>query len=131
MKARLQQSLYHSFLRIAALLFALVLLFDSGLVLPVTKQLSTNAGLHIASVVGVTVGVAPNEVNQLTSRITELETELAAKERLIAVSVQKNENNNFDTSTFILSVILFILLTLIILNYILDYQRSKNSIVTQ
>ncbi len=125
MTARLQQSLYHSFLRISALLFALILLFDSGLVLPVTKQLSTNAGLHIASVVGVTVGVAPNEVNQLTSRITELETELAAKERLIAVSVQKNENSNFDTSTFILSVILFILLTLIILNYILDYQRSK------
>jgi hypothetical protein len=121
----IESSLYHKFLRVAALTLALILLFDSGLVSPVTERLSTNAGLHVANVVGVSVGVAPNEVNQLTSRITELETELEAKERLIAVNVQQSSNQPFDTSTFVLSTILFVLLLLIILNYILDYNRSR------
>lgn len=121
----LQSTLYHQFLRVSALALALVLLFDSGLVLPITKQLSTDAGYHVANVVGVTVGVAPSDVNVLTGRITELETELEAKERLIAVNVQNREQGGFDTSTFILSIILFILLTLIVLNYILDYVRVR------
>lgn len=121
----LQSTLYHQFLRVSALALALVLLFDSGLVSPITKQLSTDAGYHVANVVGVTVGVAPSDVNVLTSRITELETELEAKERLIAVNVQNQSAGGFDTSTFILSIILFILLTLIVLNYILDYMRAR------
>ena len=123
----MQATLYHQFLRVSALALALVLLFDSGLVLPITKQLSTEAGYHVANVVGVTVGVAPNDVNVLTSRITELETELEAKERLIAVNVQNQADGGFDSSTFILSIILFILLTLIILNYILDYIRVRKT----
>lgn len=125
----IQTSLYHSSLRIALVVFAMVLVFDSGLFLPVTKQLSTNAGLHVAQVVGVSVGVTPNEVNQLTSRITELETELEQKERLIAVSVEGRNSGAFDTSTFVLSVIVFVLLLLIILNYVLDYARSRRQIV--
>ncbi len=120
-------TLYHQFLRVSALSLALVLLFDSGLINPVTEKLSTEAGYHLANVVGVTVGVAPNEVNQLTARITELETEVQAKERLIAVNLQNRETVPFDYSTFILSVILFILLVLIVLNYILDYVRSRKT----
>lgn len=121
----LQVSLYHQFLRVSALALALVLVFDSGLVAPITKQLSTEAGYHLANVVGVSVGVAPTDVNQLTAKITELETELEAKERLIAVNVQKQSGAGIDTSTFILSIILFILLTLIVLNYILDFVRAR------
>src|SRR3989338_886674 len=74
----------------------------------------------------VFLGVAPNEMNQLTTRITELETELEAKERLIAVNLQNtNSDGSLDVSTFVLSIIVFILLVLIVLNYALDYIRQK------
>jgi hypothetical protein len=121
----INSSLYHRFLRVAALVLALVLVFDSGLILPVTERLSTNAGLHLASVVGVSVGVSPTEVNQLTAKITELETELEAKERLIAVNIERNNGTPFDFSTFVLSTILFVLLLLIVLNYFLDYKNAR------
>jgi len=102
------------------------LVFDSGLLLKSTADISNLAQQHVANVVGVSVGVAPTELNQLTSRITELETELEAKERLIAVNVNNNTNSSsVDRSTFILSVILFILLVLIVLNYALDFLRSR------
>ena len=126
MNCFLEQTLYHSFLKVAACVFALVLVFDSGLLFAGTADISNLAGRHVASVVGVTVGVAPNEVNQLTARITELETELESKERLIAVdSRQKELVGGIDTSTFVLSIILFILLVLIVLNYVLDFLRIR------
>jgi hypothetical protein len=76
----------------------------------------------------VRVGVAENDVNILTKRITELETELAQKERDIAVRLNTDSNSSsFDTSTFVLSLILFILLVLIVLNYILDYVRLRQT----
>ncbi len=123
----IETTLYHSFLRVSVCVFALVLVFDSGLLFKSTAGISNLAQQHVANVVGVSVGVAPTELNQLTSRITELETELKAKERLIAVNVANNTNSSstFDRSTFILSIILFILLVLIVLNYVLDYMRSR------
>ena len=112
--------------------FAIALVFDSGLLFKETIFLSNTTEQYLANVVGVTVGVAPTELNQLTSRITELETELEAKERLIAVSVGNTETTPpIDTSTFILSAILFILLTLIVTNYVLDFRRARNENVRQ
>jgi putative N-acetylmannosamine-6-phosphate epimerase len=126
MNGLLEQTLYHSFLKVAACVLAFVLVFDSGLLFPSTADISSLAQQHMANVIGVTVGVAPNEVNQLTARITELETELEAKERLIAVDVRQRETvGGIDTSTFILSIILFILLVLIVLNYVLDFLRVR------
>ncbi len=126
MNQKLEHSLYHSFLRITLAVFAFILLFDSGLLFSPTAELSAIAQYHVANAVGVSAGIAPNELNQLTSRITELETELEAKERLIAVNVQSSKNSgSFDTSTFFLSVILFILLVLIVMNYVLDYLRGR------
>ncbi len=126
MEKVLEKTLYHSFLRIAVCVFALVLVFDSGILLKSTAGISDLTQQHLANVVGVSVGVAPTEVNQLTSRITELETELEAKERLIAVNVRDNrDSSSIDKSTFILSIILFILLVLIVLNYALDFLRSR------
>lgn len=128
MEKSLEKSLYHSFLRIAICVFGFALVFDSGLLFSDTAKLSNLTQMHLASVVGVTVAVAPTEVNQLTARITELESELDAKERLIAVNVREsNGNSGIDKSTFILSVILFILLVLIVLNYALDYVRGRKS----
>ena len=123
---KLEHTLYHSFLRIAVCVLAFVVVFDSGLLFPETAMLSEMTRNHMANVVGVSVGVSPNELNQLTGRITELETELAAKERLIAVNVRDNTAaSGTDTSTFVLGAILFILLVLIVLNYALDFARSR------
>jgi hypothetical protein len=128
METRLENTLYHSFLRVAICVFAFVLVFDSGLLLDSTAGISNLTQKHMANVVGVTVGVAPTELNQLTGRITELETELASKERLIAVNVrERGGSNTVDRSTFILSAILFILLVLIVLNYTLDFVRDKKA----
>ena len=125
----MKNSLYHSFLKIAVCVFAFVLVFDGGLALPATESMSSLTQQHLASVVGVTLGVAPNDVNVLTTRITELETELEAKERLIAVNLQNtNSDGGLDVSTFVLSIIVFILLVLIVLNYALDYIRQKKVI---
>lgn len=129
MEHSLEKSLYHSFLRVAVSVVAFVLVFDSGLILKSTALMSDFTQAHLANVVGVTVGVEPNEVNQLTARITELETEVAAKERLIAVNLRDNADSGVDWSTFILSAILFILLVLILLNYFLDYRRGRNNVV--
>jgi hypothetical protein len=126
MNTTLEKSLYHSFLRVAGCVCALVLVFDSGLLLKDTSYLSKIVQRQVASVVGVSLGVQPTEMNQLTARITELETELEAKERLIAVNIRNGEaNSGMDTSTFVLSIIVFILLVLIVLNYALDYLRSR------
>jgi hypothetical protein len=123
---KLENSLYHSFLRVAISVFALLLVFDSGLMFGSTAEISNLTTRYMANVVGVTVGVAPTELNQLTGRITELETELAAKERLIAVNVRDNASGSkVDYSTFILSAILFVLLVLIVLNYSLDFVRER------
>lgn len=131
MKGFLEQTLYHSFLKVAACVLAFVLVFDSGLLFSGTAEISNLAQQHVANVVGVSVGVAPNEVNQLTARITELETELETKERLIAVDVRQKESvGGIDTSTFILSIILFILLVLIVLNYVLDFLRMRKAVST-
>lgn len=125
MKKSLAHSTYHSVLRIAVLVFAVILVFDSGLISKHTKYLSISTQQYLASAVGVYVGVAPTELNQLTARITELEGELDAKDRLIAVNLSDNKNNSIDKSTLILSIIVFILLVLIVLNYILDYLRMR------
>lgn len=126
MRKSLETSVYHSILRVSLVVCALVLLFDSGLVSDTTARLSQGAQQYVAAAVGVRVGVAPNEVNVLTARITELEGELARKDREIAVNLNAGEAvPGPSTSTFILSIILFILLVLIILNYILDYVRTR------
>ncbi len=122
----METTIYHSVLRIAVCVCALVLLFDSGLISESTARVSSNAQDYLASAVGVKVGVAPNDINVLTTRITELETELANRDREISVGLNTGGSETpVDMSTFILSIILFILLVLIILNYILDYVRNR------
>lgn len=123
----IEHTLYHSMLRIAVCVIALALVFDSGLIVAATANISNNTQLYLANAVGVNASVAPTEVNQLTARITELEGELQTREREIAVNLNKNDNAGaFDKSTFVLSIILFILLVLIVLNFTLDYLRMRN-----
>jgi len=122
----LEKTSYHSFLRISLCVMAVVLVFDSGLLFNSTTKLSISTQQYLANAVGVQVGVAPTEVNQLTSRITELEREVEAKDREIAVSLSTEADPASNESTFVLSIILFILLLLIVLNYALDYIRMRD-----
>jgi hypothetical protein len=123
----LRFSLYHKALRILCAVFTCILLFDSGLLFPGSEAVSIHTQNYLASAVGVQVGVAPNELNVLTARITELEQELVTKDREIAVTLSAGatEGSTMPTSTIVLSIILFILLVLIVLNYALDYVRLK------
>lgn len=121
----MSMGLYHSFLRVAVSVVALLLVFDSGLLVTKTSDLSDSTQDYLASAVGVRAAVAPNELNVLTARITELENELKVKDREIAVNLNKGSEGGFDGSTFVLSIILFILLILIVMNYILDYLRNR------
>ncbi len=127
-KTSLRFSLYHKTLRILCAVFAFTLIFDSGVLISETKVLSLHTQNYLASAIGINASVPPNELNILTARITELEQELATKDREIAVSLSSGEpvSNTIPTSTVVLSIILFILLVLIVLNYVLDYLRYRD-----
>jgi hypothetical protein len=125
----MENSLYHKFLRICALTLSLVLLFVSGIFSPITKQLSDDAGVYVATAIGINAAVMPTEVNTLSAQLLEREKELS--EREIAVDLKEAQAKSSDLSTFILSVLLFILLVLIVLNYALDYIRGKQKTTLQ
>lgn len=127
----IQDTLYHSVLRILGLTFALVLLFDSGVLTPATTKLSDNAQQYVANVVGVSASVEETELSTMTAALTEKETaleerEAALEEREIALRTNTvAPAGGEDLSTFLLSTLLFILLALIILNYGLDFARYR------
>jgi hypothetical protein len=129
-------STYHSILRIASAVVAITLVFQSGLLSDTTALLAENTQSYLANAVGISVGVAPTELNQVTAALTARERELEARElalaeREIAVNIDGGGVSTRDTSTFILATILFILLVLIILNYALDYARSRERVRQQ
>ena len=118
---------YHRILRVALLVVAFVLLFDSGFVMPITKILSDNAMNYLANSAGVFAQVEPNELNMLTKELTERQQELDRRE----ASLREIESRDFsganepDHSTYILSSILFVLTLLITVNYVLDWKRVR------
>ncbi len=127
-----QFSNYHRILRVSLVVCALMLVFDSGLISDSTARLSNGTQNYLANAVGMTASVAPTELNQFTAQLTEREQELssreaALREREIAVGLNEGGHAN-DYSTYLLASILFILLVLVILNYVLDYLRSKERV---
>lgn len=122
-------SVYHILLRTSALTLAFVLLFMSGILSPITRELSRDTGLYLATAIGMSAAVMPTEINTLSAELAKRDNELTQRE--IAVNLKEATASNGDISTFILSVLLFILLVLIILNYILDYIRNRKSISEQ
>lgn len=118
----MDQTLYHIILRTTALTLSLVLLFISGIISPLTKELSLDTGSYLASSIGIQASVTPTEINSLSAQLEEKNRELSARE--IAVSLKESDAQS-EMSTFILSTALFILLVLLILNYVLDYIRAK------
>lgn len=127
----MEHSTYHKLLRISIAVSLCVLLFQSGIVHPLTAQLSTQTARYMANAVGVTVGVAPTELNQITADLTKREVALATREkevqaREISVSIAPGGATISQTTmTFVLSTVVFILLVLMILNYVLDFMRAR------
>ncbi len=126
----MKDSNYHRILRIAAVVFALVLVFDSGIVTESTAKLANGTQAYIATAIGVGASVQSTELNQYTAELTSRQRELdareaALREREIEVGLNDGGSMNEDYSTYILASILFILLLLILLNYTLDYLRTK------
>lgn len=131
----ISDTIYHRVLRVSAVVCAFVLLFESGLVSPVTKQLSLETHQYLANAVGVGAAVEPTELNSLTSELTQQKLALQAREqaiteREIQIGLTAGESPN-QTSTYVLSGVLFILLVLIILNYTLDYLRARDAQLKQ
>jgi hypothetical protein len=129
----MQNSIYHSMLRTSALTLALILLFVSGLVSPVTQHLSVQTERYLASTIGMYASVEPNGLNEVTAALTAKETELlnretALNERELSLGLNGSAPTN-DYTVYILSVILFILLVLIIANYVLDFLRSRPKVI--
>ena len=131
MNSSLAISTYHRILRVSSLVCALALVFESGMLLSSTAVLSQNAHSYLANAIGVSVGVAPTELNQYTAQLTAKERELQAREaalseREIAVNLNtRTGSEGNDRATYLLAGVLFILLVLILLNYTLDYLRLK------
>ena len=129
----MEHSTYHKILRVSIAVMSCVLLFQSGIVSPITAQLSERTTQYMANAVGVTVGVDPTELNQITSDLTKREVALAAREkdvqaREISVGIAPGGALvSQATMTFILAGVLFFLLILVVLNYILDFMRARRS----
>jgi hypothetical protein len=126
---------YHRVLRVASVVCAVALLFESGIISPVTRQLSVETHQYLANAVGVGAAVEPTELNSLTSELTKQKLALQAREQQIAereieIGLAAGQSAN-QTSTYVLSGVLFILLVLIILNYTLDYLRAREPRVPQ
>lgn len=131
----LQTTNYHRFLRVAASVTALVLVFESGLVSHSTQQLSLQTKNYLANAIGMSASVEPNGLNEITAELARRQKELDAREaslneREIAVDLSTDVPRS-DTFTYLMAAILFILLILIVLNYTLDYLRMKESRDTQ
>ena len=123
-------SWYHRGLRVSVLVVAMALVFDSGLLFPVTQQLSSQAGQYLANVISVGAGVIPTELNTVTAELTKQQRELDEREaslteRELAVGLRQSADGESSLSTYILSILLFIILVLIILNYALDMARER------
>lgn len=129
-----RDNLYHKSLRVSSAVVALVLLFDSGVLHPLTNQLSGNTQQYVASVIGVGAAVEPTELNTLTAELTRQRQDLSEREarvseREIVVGLNNEPiraTQGDDLSTYILSTLLFIILVLIVLNYALDFMRERH-----
>lgn len=125
----MEHSFYHRILRVSALTIALILLFDGGFISPMTKQLSNNTWSYLANSAGVFAQIEPNELNMLTAELTARDTELDQREAALRTIEARNFGNSekTDYSTYILSIILFLLTLLIVTNYVLDWRRARMS----
>lgn len=127
-----QSLLYRSVLRVSVVVTAFILVFQSGLIDERTAVVFSEATDSLyATVVGASASVRPTEINQITAELTRQQQMLAAREETLAAReielglAQGSTQSNNETTTYVLAAILLIQLILLILNYVLDYLRSK------
>lgn len=129
--ANFAESWYHSGLRVALVVVAVMVVFESGIISGVTKDISAVAERQLAMV----VGVAPkNTDSTITMPGVENEGLKVASLKPDINRLPKTEiETTYDRTTYVLSTGLFILLLLTILNYVLDYLHRKEyqSLVTR
>jgi hypothetical protein len=129
LEKNVKHSKYHKVLRVSAVVCAFVLLFESGLVHESTRQLSIGTHEYLANAVGATASIEPTELNSLTAELTAQklalqQRETSIRDREIDIGLLPGESANQKT-TYILAGVLFLLLVLIVMNYILDYLRLR------
>ena len=126
-----ETSLYHKVLRVSLLVTAFLLVFQSGVFSDATAEITRGTTAYLANAVGMSASVNPTELNQYTAALTQKEQELARREaalseRELAVSVGGGgAGTSSEYGTYLLATVLFILLVLILLNYTLDFLRSR------
>lgn len=122
-------TLYHRVLRVASVVIAFVLVFQSGLFSDTTAQLSHTTESYLANAIGMNAKVEPTELNEMTAQLTAQKTLLDQREAGLREREIQIEFGGRDSSytTYVLASILFILLVLILLNYALDYIRYRDS----
>ena len=126
---------YHRVLRVASVVFAIALVFESGLISESTATISRGTHSYLANAVGASASVEPTELNKYTAQLTSRDRELDAREaalneREIDIGLTSGSGGN-ETATYVLSSILFVLQLLILLNYVLDYLRIKEERMLQ
>ena len=131
----LEFTIYHKILRIAGVVLAITLVFQSGMISNTTALMTASTQSYLANVVGVNVGVAPTELNTLTAGLTAKELALDARdraltEREIAIGLNGQAGTQ-DATTFIMGLTLFMVVLLLVLNYALDYLRARQLQISQ
>lgn len=128
----LEETNYHRVLRVTAVVVAVVLLFESGLVIKTTAQLSQNTHNYLAQAVGMSASVKPNDLNVVTAELAKQKQLLDAREASLRereISVELNAGGTNERNTFIVAGILLVLLILIVTNYALDFMRGRVPVV--
>lgn len=133
MQQSLQFSLYHSALRVSALTLTLTLLFVSGVVHPITSQLAQQTENYVATAIGASAGVAPTELNQITAALTQQQATLdqreeTLRERELALGITNQARTSqwsTEMVTYVNSVLLFIVVSLMAINYVLDWRWRR------
>lgn len=119
-----------SFLRISLLVVAVMLVFDSGILSPVTTQIADTTYTYVAAVgASMSARVEGNEYNTLSAQIAQEQQRLndreqALNDREIAARTYDPQSHS-EYSTYILSILLFIILVLLVLNYVMDWKRAR------
>lgn len=109
----IEDSNYHRILRVSVVACAAVLLFESGLISESTIRMSQDTHMYVANSVGASADVEPNEFALISGEPT-------TQKHLL-----KTEGQVTQGPVYIVASLLFILLTLLILNYTLDYLRAR------
>lgn len=125
----LRYSIYHSVLRISVLVFAILLVFDSGLVSPQSNVLSISTQQYLANTISSQVGTVSVKNDEHIAIITKTDEMVSGKGNFTTISLSEDIPQVMNKSTLILSSIVFTLLLLILINYVVDCIRTRKMIV--